>query len=64
MELTAKVIPTLRGSTLTIEREFSTDRHVRLGNIAREFSAKVVELEDAAIREALIKLGWTPPKHG
>lgn len=38
-------------------------------NIRTEFSGvinevfhKRVELEDKAVREALIKLGWTPPK--
>ena len=30
-------------------------------SVAEQVSRKVVELEDAAIREALILLGWRPP---
>ncbi len=36
-----------------------TDIHTRM---RYELARKIINLEEKSIREALIKLGWTPPK--
>ena len=34
---------------------------VIVGDLASELTRKVINLEEQAISEALIKMGWTPP---
>jgi hypothetical protein len=34
---------------------------VTVGDISDQLSHKIVELEEAALTEALISMGWTPP---
>jgi hypothetical protein len=33
-------------------------------DIMTVISQRVIDLQEAGVREALIKLGWTPPKEG
>lgn len=40
--------------------EVVTEQNDGFGNV-HTIARKVIRLEDAAVREALIKLGWTPP---
>ena len=35
---------------------------ITMNAIEEAMGKKIVELEDAAVRAALIELGWTPPK--
>ena len=35
---------------------------VTMNGIEEALSSKIVELEDKAVRQALIDQGWTPPK--
>lgn len=36
--------------------------HRHTAGLIERYNEKVIKLEDKAIRQALIKLGWTPPK--
>ena len=35
---------------------------ITMNSIEEAMGKKIVELEDEAVREALVGLGWTPPK--
>jgi hypothetical protein len=54
------VTPKLQGTTLEILTELQ-NTHSWLEHLPTQISIKVAELEDQAVREALIALGWTPP---
>ena len=42
--------------------EVITEMNDVLNEKMREISRSVIKLQDQAVREGLIKLGWTPPK--
>lgn len=44
----------------TIEQK--TEMVDSMTDIRNELSRKIINLEDQGIKEALISLGWTPPK--
>ena len=44
-------------SMIEVEGGFENESQDLVGKMAR----KIINLEDKAVREALIKLGWTPP---
>ena len=52
-------------SSLDYDRE---ELHLRtsitdnMDNLTQKITHEVVQLKDKAVREALIKLGWTPPE--
>ena len=42
--------------------EINIDTHIKVTGLSDVLYRKTLHLEEAAIRETLIKLGWTPPK--
>jgi hypothetical protein len=58
MELT--ISAALRGSALEITHTWEGDEY--RSSLANEMSRRICDFEDRLVREALIKLGWTPPE--
>ncbi len=46
---------------LEITREMIEDSQISNPNNLNSVATKIIELEEKVVREALIKLGWTPP---
>ena len=55
-------------SNVKVITKFNTD-HIQqdvmyedaLGNVTQMAATQIVKLQDEGVRQALIKLGWTPP---
>jgi len=41
---------------------FSVDETHTIAGQMTKYAGRIVELRDTAVRDALIELGWTPPK--
>lgn len=62
MNLHVTVTGRLEGAHLHLTTEIGPGEGASpQAQLAREVTHKVVKLEDATIRAALIALGWTPP---
>jgi hypothetical protein len=55
----------IEGKKIICETSFIPDESIMrdsgTGVLAQQISRRVADTEDKAIREALIRLGWTPP---
>ena len=48
-------------SRIELSSGFDSDHNNEMQSLTKKITKKVINLEDDVIRQALIKLGWTPP---